>query len=202
MRSSPTRFGLVWLRMGSGTTTRMNAFTPNASTPDAPTSDTGAVDLREPATIPTKLSEHTRYIDAQQTVDRLSDAGFPMSNVTIVWSGLRHIEHVTGRRTVATAARDGLFTGAWFGLIIGFLFASFADATTSVVAMVASYMLVGALTVAAFQAFQHWARRGTRDFSTVGQMDAERYEIWVAAPYVDRARHVLGSDLPVTADDV
>ena len=169
----------------------MNALTPN---PDA-------IDLSEPTTIPVKLADHTRYVDAQQTVDRLSDGGFEMSNVTIVWSGLRHIEHVTGRRTVMSAARDGLLTGAWFGLIIGFLFGSFADSSTSLIGMVVSYMFAGAVTVALFQAFQHWARRGTRDFSTVGQMDAENYEVWVSAPLIDRARQILGSHLPVTASD-
>ena len=172
----------------------MNALTPN---PDA-------IDLSEPTTIPVKLADHTRYVDAQQTVDRLSDGGFPMSNVTIVWSGLRHIEHVTGRRTVLSAARDGLLTGAWFGLIIGFLPEAAADTiliSTSLIGMVVSYMFAGAVTVALFQAFQHWARRGTRDFSTVGQMDAENYEVWVSAPLIDRARQILGSHLPVTASD-
>lgn len=141
----------------------------------------------------TKLAEHARYVDAQQAVDQLSDRGFPMAGVTIVWSGLRHIEHVTGRRTVATAARDGLLSGAWFGLIIGLLFSAFADQSTSVVAMMLTYAVVGALTVAAFQAFQHWARRGTRDFSTVGQLDAERYEIWVETAHLERAQQIVGA---------
>lgn len=141
---------------------------------------------------PSKLAEYGRYADAQQAVDRLSDEGFAMSGVTIVWAGLRHIEHVTGRRTVATAARDGLLSGAWFGLIIGILFASFADSSTSLVATAITYSIVGALTVATFQALQHWGRRGTRDFATVGRMDALSYEVWVESPLLAQAQQILG----------
>lgn len=143
-------------------------------------------------TPPVMLADYTRYADAQQAVDQLSDEGFPMLDVTIVWAGLRHIEHVTGRRTVATAARDGLASGAWFGLIIGLLFTAFADEADSTFGVLVVYILTGALTVAAYQAGRHWLRRGTRDFSTVGQMDAERYEVWVSPEHKARAQSILG----------
>lgn len=156
------------------------------------------VDNRRPAGQPTsepppvKLAEFSRYPDAQQAVDQLSDEGFPMLDVTIVWAGLRHIEHVTGRRTVATAAREGLLSGAWFGLIIGLLFTAFADEAESTFGVLLVYILTGALTVAAYQAGRHWIKRGTRDFSTVGQMDAERYEVWVSRAHHARAQSILG----------
>lgn len=123
-----------------------------------------------------------------------------MSGVSIVWAGLRHVEHVTGRRTIATAARDGAMSGAWFGLVLGLLFSAFADASTSIVGMILAYALVGAITVAAFQAFQHWARRGTRDFSTVGQLDAERYELWVEPAHLATAQQILGVSPTQPAD--
>ncbi len=141
---------------------------------------------------PVKLADYGRYRDAQAAVDQLSDQGFPMIDVSIVWSGLRRVEYVTGRRTVATAARDGAMAGAWFGLIIGLLFTAFADIDGALVAVLAVYALTGGVTVAAYQAFAHWARRGTRDFSTIGTLDAERFEVWVEPGSLARAQTILG----------
>jgi len=140
---------------------------------------------------PVKVADYERYVDAQKAVDRLSDEGFPLSGVTIVWSGLRHSEHVTGRRTVASAAASGLVTGAWFGAILGLLISAFATADESVVAMMLVYAAVGAIAVASYEAVQHWARRGTRDFSTTGRLDAERYEVWVERATLVRAQELL-----------
>lgn len=151
----------------------------------------GSTDAWSTPTQPIKLTEYDRYADAQQAVDQLSDDGFPMRDVTIVWSGLRQIEHVTGRRTIVTAARDGLLSGAWFGFIIGLLFSAFAEPTASELAIILTYVVAGALTVASFQAIRHWGQRGTRDFSTVGQLDAERFEIWIDAGSHARAQSIL-----------
>jgi len=158
---------------------------------NAPDPNPSHVDLREATPTPVKLVEYSRYVDAQRAVDTLSDEKFQMNGVTIVWSGLRKVEHVTGRRTVATAARDGLMSGAWFGLIIGLLFSAFTEGSESTIATVLIYSIVGAITVAAFQAFQHWAQRGTRDFSTIGQLDAEQYEIWVEPDRLTAAQSIL-----------
>lgn len=149
-------------------------------------------DLPTPAPTPIKLVDFDRYADAQQAVDRLSDDGFPMTEVTIVWAGLRHVEHVTGRRTIATAARDGAVSGAWFGLVIGLLFTAFAEGAESTAGVLLAYVLTGAITVAAYQALLHWGRRGTRDFATVGRMDAERFEVWVSPNEHAHAQRILG----------
>mgnify|MGYP000633513714 CR=1 FL=1 len=113
---------------------------------NAPDPNPSHVDLREATPTPVKLVEYSRYVDAQRAVDTLSDEKFQMNGVTIVWSGLRKVEHVTGRRTVATAARDGLMSGAWFGLIIGLLFSAFTEGSESTIATVLIYSIVGAIT--------------------------------------------------------
>ena len=71
------------------------------------------------------LREFGSYEEAQQLVDRLSDAGFPVEQVRIVGTGLRSVEQVTGRLTKGRAAAGGALTGAGFGLLIGLLFAVF-----------------------------------------------------------------------------
>ncbi len=156
--------------------------------------DRQAVDLRagHGNSPPIKLAEYQRYVDAQAAVDQLSDQGLRMSDVSIVWSGLRRIEYVTGRRTVATAARDGALKGAWFALLLGLLFTAFAEFETSLVAVLAVYALTGAIAVGAYQAFAHWAQRGVRDFSTVSDIDAERFDVWVEPGSHAEAQRILG----------
>lgn len=141
-----------------------------------------------------KLASFVDYADAQRAVDRLSDAGFPVANVSIVWNRLRHIERVVGRRTVGRAAVEGAASGAWFGGIIGLLLLLFVelDPDVSGWGLVLSYAVVGAIVGAIFLAVAHWMRRGARDFSSVGSLDAEEYEVWVSAEHYDDAIAVLG----------
>ena len=67
------------------------------------------------------------YAEAQSTVDRLSDDGFPVEHLDIVGSDLKQIERVTGRLTNQTAAAAGAASGAWFGLLVGLLLGIFSD---------------------------------------------------------------------------
>lgn len=141
-----------------------------------------------------KLAEYTQYTDAQAAVDRLSDEGFPVRHVSIVWSRLRQVEYVTGRRTVATAARDGALSGLWFGSFLGLLLTLFVelDEDASAWGLILTYAIVGAVIGAAFTAFTHWSKRGARDFSTMGRLDAEAYEVWVHPDHVAQAGGILG----------
>lgn len=141
---------------------------------------------------PTKLVSYADYRDAQAAVDRLSDAGFPVSAVSIVWAGLRRIEYVTGRRTVLTAALEGALSGAWFGSLIGLLFAVFAtDASTSTIGVVVSFLAVGAVAGAIWHATAHAVQRGRRDFASLSRLDADSYELWVDPAHYGAAAELL-----------
>lgn len=160
--------------------------------------DLQVTDTSPPTTVdpppsgPVKVGDYTAYAQAQQAVDRLSDDGFPVSEVSIVWANLRHIEYVTGRQTVWTAALQGAGTGAWFGVFLGLLFAGLGDtAETTIFGAVLAYAITGAVVVGIYRAVGHWARRGTRDFATTGMMDAERYEVWADASVAPEARRIL-----------
>lgn len=140
------------------------------------------------------VAEYTTYAEAQAAVDHLSDAGFPVDRVTIVWDGLRHVEHVTGRRTVLNALIEGAATGAWFGGLLGLLLLLFVelDDGTNAVALVVTYIVIGALIVAAWRAAAHWLHRGARDFAAIGRFEARRYQVWVDPDLMDRAAGELG----------
>ncbi|HEU4362540.1 MAG TPA: general stress protein [Mycobacterium sp.] len=132
------------------------------------------------------------YLDAQRLVDRMSDGGFPVEHVRIVGDGVRTVENITGRLTTGKAALAGAGSGAWFGLLIGLLFAVFTVGPLWIYAMLIA-AIIGAFWGAAFGCIAHWSTRGQRDFSSVFALEAQRYDICVAAGYAaDAARFVDG----------
>jgi hypothetical protein len=147
---------------------------------------------------PTLLAEYSEYEKAQKAIDTLSDAGFPVAATSIVWNRLRRVEHVTGRKTTVTAFRDGALSGAWFGSFIGLVLLFFVETQedASGLALVVTYLVVGAIVGGAWSAVGHLAQRGTRDFSSRNLMAAESYQVWVDADVVARAAGILGLPLP------
>jgi len=151
--------------------------------------------MRTTSALPdTTLLRTTRYTEARDAVDRLSDNGFDVSRTAIVWNGLRRVERVTGRRTVRTAAGEGALAGGWFGLLVGALLAIFVDFDNAgeVVIMLASYIVLGAIFGAVWLGLGHWMTRGVRDFSATELIDAETFDVLVDRDHVSAARQILG----------
>ena len=132
-----------------------------------------------------------RYADAQQAVDHLSDAGFPVEHATIVGSDLRLVENVTGRLNWARVLGGGAASGAWFGLLIGLLFGLFAVDTSSYIATIIGAVLLAAIFGAVFAAIAYAATRGRRDFSSEQSITASTYEVQVDGDHADRALELL-----------
>ncbi len=140
------------------------------------------------------VATFARYEGAQRAVDTLSDEGFDVARSAIVWNGLRRVEYVTGRQTVATAALRGAGAGAYFAAFFGLLVALFVETEdlAEVLGIVLSYLVIGALIGAAWFAFGHWSTRGKRDFSAVGAFEAETYDVRVPMDQRADAERVLG----------
>ncbi|MGV0718574.1 general stress protein [Mycolicibacterium sp. XJ662] len=136
------------------------------------------------------LASFNDYLSAQQLVDRMSDGGFPVEHVQIVGEGVSTVESVTGRMTKGRAALAGAGSGAWFGLLIGLLFAIFAVGPLWIwVVLIAT--VIGAFWGAVFGFVAHWSTRGQRDFSSVQSLKAQRYDVYVTEQYAaDAARYV------------
>jgi uncharacterized membrane protein len=128
--------------------------------------------------------------EAQEAVDRLADAGFPVENVDIVGSDLRLVEHVTGRLTSGRAAMYGAGIGAWWGLFFGLLVGLFTTGPEWV-GLVLGGLLIGAVFGALFGFFTQYATGGRRDFSSTSGLVASRYDVMVVDEHADRARHLL-----------
>jgi predicted lipid-binding transport protein (Tim44 family) len=137
------------------------------------------------------VASYATYADAQQAVDSLSDRGFPVEGAEIVGNDVRLVERVTGRLTNARAAAAGAGPGAWFGLFIGLLVGLFTTGPEWL-GLVLGGLLIGALWGALFGFFAHWVTQGQRDFTSVSNLVAGRYELTVPNDQAQRARELLG----------
>ncbi|WP_432832648.1 general stress protein [Dactylosporangium sp. CA-092794] len=135
------------------------------------------------------IATYPDYLEAQHAVDRLSDSGFPVERVTIIGEDLRLVERVLGRLTVGRAALAGAGTGAWFGLLVGFLLGIFAVSAWWKVMVFA--IVAGVVWGAVFGAIAHAMTGGRRDFTSTSTLQAGRYSVQVDPDSAPRARHLL-----------
>lgn len=139
---------------------------------------------------PMSLGVFDRYEDAQRAVDYLSDQNFPVENCMIVGTDLRQVERVTGRLTAPRAALGGLASGVWLGLFVGLIFALFAPSGDAFMTVVWC-MVFGAFFGAVWAVIGYWLTRGQRDFTSVSQVVATRYEVLTEHKFAERARDLL-----------
>jgi hypothetical protein len=137
------------------------------------------------------VASYDDYAGAQAAVDRLSDDGFPVDELSIVGSDLRLVEKVTGRLTKAKAALSGAVSGAWFGLFVGLLLGLFTTGNGWLVMLVVG-LGTGAAWGALFGFLAHAATRGRRDFSAIRMLAAQRYDLISTPAQLERARIMLG----------
>jgi hypothetical protein len=140
---------------------------------------------------PMSLGVYDDYTQAQKVVDYLSDNQFEVQNVVIVGTELKSIERVTGRLTRQKAAIASAVSGAWMGLFIGLAFALFGKGNQ--VGFVITVVVFGALFGLIWSqiGFSALTRGGTRDFSSVTQVIATKYEVLVEHRFAERARELL-----------
>ena len=140
------------------------------------------------------VSSATTYRDAEHAVDWLSDHEFPVERVTIVGTGLRYVENVSGRMTTGRATLVGACQGALFGLFWGLLFALlFTLDSGSFWGLLAFSIFVGAVFGALIGAISHYATEGSRDFVSTADTRADHYEVQVDDGYADEARRLLST---------
>ena len=142
---------------------------------------------------PQSLGVHDDYASAQHVVDYLSDQGFPVENCLIVGTDLKRLERVTGRLTTGRVALGGVLSGAWLGVFVGIVLALFGE--EDALALILSTTLFGALFGVIWALVGYAATRGRRDFSSVSQIVATRYEVLVEHKHAARGRELL-ADMP------
>lgn len=144
------------------------------------------------------VASYGSYEEAQRAVDFLSDERFSVERVSIVAEDLRFVEQVTGRVGYGKAALQGAGSGAVVGILIGFVFGLFGVINPLVSALIlALYGLVfGAIVGAIIGLISHALSGGQRDFSSVGGMQAGRYNVTADEEVAEEARRKLGELSP------
>jgi len=141
---------------------------------------------------PQSLGTYDEYAEAQKAVDYLSDNEFPVENCLIVGTDLKQVERVTGRLTTSRVAAAGAASGAWLGLLIGLIFSIFSAKGEGLVTVL-STVLMGLVFGLVWALIGYAATRGQRDFSSVKQVIATKYEVLVEHKLLAKAQELLAA---------
>lgn len=139
------------------------------------------------------VASYGSYAEAQRAVDYLSDERFPVERISIVAEDLRFVEQVTGRRGYGGAALQGAGSGAVIGALFGFfvgLFSLINPAFTALVLLLYG-LIFGAILGAIIGLISHAVSGGRRDFSSVGGIEAGRYNVMADEEVVEEASRLL-----------
>ena len=139
---------------------------------------------------PMSLGTYEKYDDAQKAVDYLSDNQFAVENCMIVGTDLRQVERVTGRLTRGRVAGAGALSGMWMGLFVGLIFALFDQKNSTTWAVLAT-VAFGAVFGVVWAMLGYAATKGRRDFTSVSQVVATRYEVLVEHKLAEQGRALL-----------
>jgi len=136
------------------------------------------------------LGTYDTYDEALSVMDRLARAEFPVKQVSIVGSDLRTVERVTGKMTYNRAALAGAASGAWFGLFLGLLLFIFSPSQNAVL-YVGAAVLIGAGFGMLFGIVSYAFNRRRRDFTSIHQVIAVKYEVMIDPSLTAKAQEVL-----------
>lgn len=141
---------------------------------------------------PQSVGVYGTYDEAQQVVDYLADARFPVENLCIVGTELKSIERVLGRRSWGTVVGTGVQTGLSTGLMITLVMWLLNPGTNFLV--LAIYALgIGIAIGIVMAALSYWMSQGKRDFTSVSQTMATKYELLAEHKVATQAREIVAT---------
>lgn len=142
------------------------------------------------------VSTYDHYADAKEAVDRLARANFPVGEISILGNDMRSVERVTGKLTYGRVALMGALSGAYLGLFLGVLLFIFQPENTGILGVFLAAVSIGAGFGMLFGVLSYAMNRNRRDFSSVLQFVATRYDLITEPSLVPRARTILRGEAP------
>jgi heat induced stress protein YflT len=141
------------------------------------------------------------YQEAEAAVDYLADKDFPVERVAIVGQGVKLVEQVTGRVGYLDAALRAGFGGAVAGALIGWLFGVFnwVDPLVAAGWLALDGLWFGFVVGALMGLLAHALTHGRRDFTSVGRLAADRFDLVVDESVAEEAMRLLDELSPPTA---
>jgi hypothetical protein len=140
---------------------------------------------------PKSLGVYDEYAEAQHVVDYLSDNEFPVQNVVIVGTELKSVERVTGRLTHGKVAIAGAVSGAWMGLFVGIAFSLFSQHDQLGFLLTTPFLGAFFGLIWSQIGYRAITQGGTRDFASISQVVATKYEVLVEHTLVEKARQLV-----------
>lgn len=137
------------------------------------------------------ISTYDHYVDAMHSVDRLVRANFPIGSVSILGNDVRSVERVTGKLSYGRVALMGALSGAYFGLFLGLLLFIFQPENEGIAGVFLAAIVIGAGFGMLFGVLSYAMNRNRRDFSSVMQFVATRYDLITTPELVHDARAIL-----------
>jgi hypothetical protein len=125
---------------------------------------------------PQSVGIYQTYADAQKAVDFLADEKFAVQNLAIVGTDLKSVERVLGRRSWGTVIAQGVQSGLSTGLLVGLVMLIFGN-PGSVLVLLAVALAIGIAIGVTFSAIAYAMTKGKRDFTSVTQTVATKYEV-------------------------
>src|SRR5918993_1286131 len=139
---------------------------------------------------PQSVGIYQTYPDAQKAVDYLADQRFQVQNLAIVGTDLKSVERVLGRRNWGTVIGQGAQSGVSTGLLVGLLLLIFAR-PGSILALLLTSLAIGIVLGIGFSAAAYAMTRGRRDFTSITQTVATKYEVLCEHKVAAQAREML-----------
>jgi len=139
---------------------------------------------------PQSVGVFNTYADAQKAVDYLADEKFEVQNLAIVGTDLKSVERVLGRKSWGTVLAQGVQSGISTGLLVGIIFLVFSE-PTSILTLLLGSLALGIVLGVAFSAIAYAMSRGRRDFTSVTQTVATKYEVLCEHKVAAQAREML-----------
>jgi hypothetical protein len=139
---------------------------------------------------PQSVGIYSTYADAQKAVDFLSDQKFAVQNLAIVGTDLKSVERVLGRKNWGTVITQGIQSGLSTGLLVALVMLIFGAQSNWLVLLLVA-LSIGIAIGVGFSAAAYAMTQGRRDFTSVTQTVATKYEILCEHKLAADARAML-----------
>lgn len=138
------------------------------------------------------VASYASYEEAQKSVDRLArNEGFSVQAISIVGSDLKSVERVTGRMNSLKAALNGAVSGLFLGMFVSAVFMLF-DPNAQLLSML-GVLLLATVFGAVWGLILYAISPNKREFASMMQLTATRYDLVVPRSMSGEARRILGT---------
>jgi hypothetical protein len=140
---------------------------------------------------PQSVGIYRTYAEAQKAVDFLADQKFAVQNLAIVGTDLKSVERVLGRKNWGTVITQGIQSGVSTGLLVALVLLIFGSGASNWFLLLVVALAIGIAIGVGFSAAAYAMTQGRRDFTSVTQTVATKYEVLCEHKVAAEARATL-----------